>query len=113
MCIYKYIYIYIYIYTYTHIYIYMPKPFPNHGLKASQKKQYFVHGGRVLKSKPLLLQRPIFVRALFLQSYVKNVFFTSKTRFSSKIVKNHVFFVKKHVYWASWRSPRPLHNITK
>ena len=64
-------------------------------------------GEGCLKVSRFFYKGQFFFRALFLQSYVKNAFFTSKTRFFVKNRQKSRFFVKKHVYWASWRSPRP------
>ena len=49
----------------------------------------------------------MFFGPFFCKVTSKMRFLRQKHVFSSKIVKNHVLFVKKHVYWASWRSPRP------
>ena len=69
-------------------------------MKHSKKIGYFKVGRFFYKGL-------FFFRALFLQSYVKNAFFTSKTRFFVKNRQKSRYIVKKHVYWASWRSPRP------
>ena len=64
-------------------------------------------GEGCLKVSSFFYKGQTLFRALFLQSYIKNAFFTSKTRFFVKNRQKSRFFVKKHVYWASWRSPRP------